>query len=150
MHGGILKYGVGNWREIAKHVRTRTNRMCAQRWQNSLRPEVRNAKKGMWMKHEDDTLRELVNKHGCKGTWELISAGMEWSRTHKQCRERWNNYLNPKLRLEPWTEGEDAVLLNLYCEFGKLWKPKQFAAALPGRPSQCVKRRFKWLTKKCS
>merc|ERR1712113_597649 len=144
---GVKLYGVSHWSKIAQHVGTRNNKMCAQRWQFSLRPELRVVKKGTWTNQEDDQLRELVRLHGCKGakTWETISEGMNWRRNSKQCRERCENFLDPTLRFDPWTIQEDQRLMSLYDRFSNSWR--KFTDSLPGRTPERVRRRYAWLLK---
>ena len=145
---GVNKYGVPNWILVAKHVKTRNNKMCAQRWRNSLRPGIKVLKKGKWSAEEDDQLREMVSKYDCQDghTWELVSEGMGFTRNVKQCSERWENFLDPSLRLGPWTAEEDACLLRLHSEFGNAWK--QFASILKGRSAERIRRHFSQLNKK--
>jgi len=139
---GVKKYGVPNWVLVAKHVKTRNNKMCAQRWRNCLRPEIKVAKKGTWSAKEDDQLRQIVSKCDCKDghAWELASEGMGFTRNSKQCRERWTNFLDPRLRLGPWTADEDECLLRLHSKFGNAWK--KFTSILIGRSAERIRRHF--------
>jgi len=145
---GVKKYGVPNWVLVAKHVKTRNNKMCAQRWRNCLRPEIKVAKKGTWSAEEDEQLRQIVSKCDCKDghAWELVSKGMGFTRNIKQCRERWENFLDPSLRLGPWTPEEDACLLRLHGEFGNAWK--KIASVLNGRSAERIRRHYSQLKKK--
>jgi hypothetical protein len=36
----------------------------------------------------------------------------------KQCRERWNNYLDPNLNKGPWTKAEEIVLFEHISKVG--------------------------------
>ena len=146
---GVRLYKVPNWKKISKHVGTRTNKMCAQRWYCTLRPEVRLMKKGRWTKEEDDKLRQILLKEDEKNerAWNRASEAMGFSRNILQCRERWNNFLDPSLRFEPWTAEEDALLLRLQAEFGNKWKQFAREPELAGRSTERIRRRFKLLTK---
>ena len=148
LEAGIKKYGIPNWVMVAKHVKTRNNKMCAQRWRNCLRPETKAAKKGKWSEVEDEQLRQIVRKYGCGdgSLWEKASEGMRFTRNSKQCRERWTNFLDPTLRLGPWTKEEDDYLLHLHSRFGNAWK--KFASILTGRSAERIRRRFSILTGK--
>ena len=42
-------------------------------------------------------------------------------RTGRQIRDRWNNYLNPKIIHEPFTRDDDIKLWNAGRELGKKW-----------------------------
>ena len=145
LEAGIKLYGIPNWVMVATHVKTRNNKMCAQRWRNCLRPETKAAKKGKWSEAEDEQLRQIVRKYGCGdgSLWEKASEDMGFTRNSKQCRERWTNFLDPTLRLGPWTEDEDAYLLHLHNEFGNAWK--KFASILTGRSAERIRRRYSML-----
>lgn len=45
----------------------------------------------------------------------------EYFRLQKDCREKWRNYLNPKVSKKEWTEEEDAKLLRLVEHYGLRW-----------------------------
>ncbi|OHS97993.1 hypothetical protein TRFO_09164 [Tritrichomonas foetus] len=68
---------------------------------------------------EDDKLLKLVQTHGSKN-WITIAQLME-TRNPRQCRERWNNYLNPDLRKDTWSKEEDDLLDDKYSEYGPKW-----------------------------
>lgn len=68
---------------------------------------------------EDAQLTELVNTYGSKD-WIHISKLMV-TRNPRQCRERWNNYLNPDLRTDPWSAEEDKLLDEKFAEYGAKW-----------------------------
>ena len=68
---------------------------------------------------EDVKLHRLVMQFGTKD-WIKISQLME-TRNPRQCRERWNNYVNPALRTDPWTPEEDMILDQKYAEYGPKW-----------------------------
>lgn len=68
---------------------------------------------------EDEKLKMLVLSHGTS-SWGFI-AQLMGTRNHRQCRERWKNYINPALRNDPWTLEEDQLLVDKYAEFGPKW-----------------------------
>merc|ERR1712176_670618 len=136
------------WNHIANHVKTRNNRMCAQRWHNHLKPGARRTKKGNWTNDEDKQLRSLVKTHGC--AWTKVGNGMP-SHTDKQCRYRWVNYLDPELRHCPFTAAEDALLLKLHTQHGGKYKPRHYAQAMSmegfPRSVERIKRRLNKIIK---
>jgi hypothetical protein len=67
-------------------------------------------------------------------------------RTSKQCRERWNNYLDPTLVHTAFTEEEDKLILSLHQEYGSKWA--MISRQLSGRTENSVKLRFHTLQKK--
>jgi len=69
---------------------------------------------------EDSYLLELVNEHG-EDDWALISSLMK-GRNTRQCRERWNKYLSPRVNTSPWSKEEDFLLETKFKEMGARWK----------------------------
>ena len=69
---------------------------------------------------EDIMLVKLIQRFGTDD-WKKISNNIP-HRNARQCKERWNNFLCPKLNKNPWTEAEDALLLEKYKIFGSQWK----------------------------
>lgn len=93
---------------------------------------------------EDAKLRKLVMDYGGRPNWRSISAKMK-TRTPRQCRERFQNYLNPKIKVNNWTEEENQILLEKYQEFGNQWnKISQF---IEGRTGNAVRNQFQLLTR---
>lgn len=157
---GIEQYGENNWRMVAKIVGTRdagksppsVNNIkihlfndsltvkCMQRWEKGLKPGII---KGRWSEEEDRALVYLVSQ-GYKN-WGQVAQHMP-GRTSKQCRERWNHYLDPTLIHTPFTEEEDQLLLSLQSEHGNKWA--LIARNIPGRTENAVKLRHHALMKK--
>ena len=87
---------------------------------------------------EDSQLRLLVQELGCDN-WAAIASKMP-GRNSRQCRERWNNYLSPKINNNEWTAEEDEILLEKYEEYGPRWVI--IAKYLNRRTDQMVKNRY--------
>ena len=68
---------------------------------------------------EDQQLRTLVEVNGFKD-WKIVSSFMQ-NRTARQCRERYNDYLNPALNKGEWTIDEEKKLIELIQQYGKKW-----------------------------
>lgn len=68
---------------------------------------------------EDAKLLNLVQQYGAKN-WIKISQLME-TRNPRQCRERYNNYINPNLRKDEWKKEEDDLIEEKVLEFGPKW-----------------------------
>ena len=83
-------------------------------------------------------LCELVARFG-EDNWKLVSMCMR-SRSVRQCRERWRNYLSPRVVNAPWTVAEDFLLESKFREFGPKWKT--IAAFFPMRTDIQVKNRI--------
>ena len=87
---------------------------------------------------EDKMLRKLVSSYGTDN-WKKIASMME-ERNSRQCRERWLNYLSPKLNKSKWTEYEDEFLIEMIERHGKHWV--KIADFFPGRTDQMLKNRY--------
>jgi hypothetical protein len=78
-----------------------------------------NVLKNKFTADEDRMLLELVRRLGDKD-WINVSLAMG-VRNARQCRERYNNYLNPELRKDDWTPAEDEILERKYSQLGPKW-----------------------------
>ena len=128
----VVQFKGKNWKKVAEGLDGRTDVQCLHRWQKVLNPEL---VKGPWSKEEDDTVMQLVHKHGPK-KWSLIASFLP-GRIGKQCRERWHNHLNPDIKKEGWTPEEDSTVINTHRVYGTKWA--KIAALLPGRTENAIK-----------
>jgi hypothetical protein len=96
-------------------------------------------KRSHFTHEEDRDLINLVNVFG--NNWDLISEMMK-SRTRKQCRERYWNFLSPTIINPPWTKEEISKLINLVGIHGSKWK--FLMPFFPGRSESNLKN--KWLS----
>jgi hypothetical protein len=55
-----------------------------------------------------------------KVDWKVVGRLMG-GRTARQCRERYRNYLAPAVRIAPWTEAEESLLVAKFAELGPKW-----------------------------
>ena len=94
-------------------------------------------------KHEDDILCQLVAIYG-ENDWRHLSKKMD-GRNSRQCRERWQYYLNPNLNVGDWTQEEDQLILSKLEEYGRKWMIiKTF---FNNRTDAMIKNRYKALIK---
>jgi hypothetical protein len=110
-----------------------------------------NTKKALakaWFKSEDECLLDLVlqMKHPLK--WSLIASNLSSQnlnpgvpeRTGKQCRERYVNHLNPRLKTTDFTPIEDATIWRMFATVGTKWAI--MSKIIPGRTDNNLKNRF--------
>jgi hypothetical protein len=93
---------------------------------------------------EDALLIESVHTHG-SSDWSLIASLLP-GRNLRQCRERWNNYVNPALTHQEWTQSEDAFLLEKFNQLGPKWE--LIAAFFPGRGKNNIRNHYSTLQRK--
>jgi hypothetical protein len=83
-------------------------------------------------------LRSFVDTFGTK-SWDDIVRWLP-NRSPRQCRDRYNNYLQESLVICPWTPEEDAVVIQQYHEIGPKWV--EIGKMLRGRSGNNVKNRW--------
>ena len=100
-----------------------------------------------WTEEEDDQLRKLVAEFGPK-KWVFVASKME-NKGGKQCRRRWQNYLNcDNNKQGGWSPEEDEVLMTKHKIVGNKWT--EIAKAVGGRTDNAVKNRYAALIAKHS
>ncbi|XRB07537.1 transcription factor myb3r-5 [Pycnococcus provasolii] len=99
---------------------------------------TRKSSKGGWTPEEDDVLRRAVQAQDGKN-WKKVAEYFP-DRTDVQCLHRWQKVLNPNLVKGPWSDDEDAKIIELVRVHGPT-KWSVIAQKLPGRiGKQCRER----------
>mmetsp|Transcript_14451 Transcript_14451/g.40234 ORF Transcript_14451/g.40234 Transcript_14451/m.40234 type:complete len:650 (-) Transcript_14451:164-2113(-) len=92
-----------------------------------------------WTKEEDALLLSIVQSMRIPMKWSLVAQSLP-ERTGKQCRERYVNHLNPRLKVTDWSPTEDATIFHLYNTIGSHWA--KMSKIIPGRTDNGIKNRF--------
>lgn len=135
----VDQHGPKNWKMISQRLGSvRDKVQCLHRYNKVLKPGLQ---KGPWTVEEDTVLLNVVLKDGDPKSvkWSEIALHLN-GRIGKQCRERWNNHVNPEIRKGKWSIKEDALLFEAQLVFGNRWT--EIAKLLPGRTENNVKNRF--------
>lgn len=93
-------------------------------------------KGGVWKNSEDEILKAAVMKYG-KQQWARVASLLN-RKSAKQCKARWNEWLDPSVRKVEWSRSEDEKLLHLAKLMPAQWRT---IGPLVGRTAgQCQER----------
>lgn len=95
-------------------------------------------------KEEDDQLCRLVHQYGVNN-WNFVADRMQ-TRSARQCRERYVNYLSPDVRNGKWTAEEETLLRQMVEEHGPRWT--RIVQYFPGRSAVNLKNQWSVLSSK--
>ena len=99
---------------------------------------------GQWSQAEDELLmnfvRDNLNWKECATHLNSLIFGNLSVRTAKQCKERWNNHLNPANKKGRWSLAEDLELMQVFLELGSRWS--LISKRLENRTENAVKNRI--------
>ncbi len=98
-----------------------------------------------WTTEEDALLASLVSGFVHSKRWASLSRQMP-GRNGKQCRERWNNHLDPGVNTGPFSIEEDCLIVKLQAKFGNKWA--KIRASMPKRGDNSIKNRWNSSLKK--
>ena len=125
---------IRNFTQISRKMPGRSAAQCSFRW-NKIKKGL---KKGQWSLYEDKLLREWIKQNGPR-KWEQCGKFIH-GRSGKQCREHWNNCLNPELIKGEWTIEEDFLIMHFYEKCNGSWK--KIIHLFNGRTENSIKNRF--------
>ena len=148
----IEELGTADWTRVAQHVRGRTAQQCMSRWVKALKI---GEEKGPWTEAEDAIIRAAVMAAGGNPSevcWAEVVLKVP-GRLGKQCRERWQNRLDPNITkkpFEPEVRGGSLGPRRAHCLAPR---PLTFAPPLPPhtrthhrRTAACLRRSGAWGT----
>lgn len=105
----LIKYPVQVACQVSEDA---TPSQCQNRYQRTLDPALKHK---AWSRDEDSRLRLAVQAHGT--SWVDVASAVP-GRNNDQCRDRWNDILNPAVAKGKWTEEEDQDLLAAVQQLG--------------------------------
>ena len=98
-------------------------------------------KVGQWTNVEDEVLKAAISKYGLN-QWARC-ASLIAKKTAKQCKQRWQEWLDPGLKKTEWSREEDEKLLTMAKLLPTQWRT---IAPIVGRSAtQCLERYQKLL-----
>ena len=104
---------------------------------NSGKSEIK-LRKGQWSLSEDRLLKEWIKRNG-PYNWEQCGRFIK-GRNGKQCREHWNECLNPELVKGEWTAEDDFLIMYFYEKCNGSWS--KIINLFNGRNKNSIKNRF--------
>jgi hypothetical protein len=135
----LLKYvkDVGHkWTFISKKMTNRSAKQCMLKYYNTVENDTRQN----WSYEEDKILIEWVKSFKNKNIkWKKCADLLE-SRSEKQCKERWVNYLNPEVKKGKWNVEEHVRYIKFLFIKGCDWH--FISKGLRSRPENLVKNYF--------
>jgi hypothetical protein len=109
------------------------NHLC-----ESLEDECQESKKRIFTEEEDAIIRHYYEDLNIKD-WKIISTYLK-NRTSKNCRDRYQNYLDPKIMNKPFSLEDEELLIELVAKYGKKWKT--IASQMNNRSADSVKNKW--------
>lgn len=100
---------------------------------------TRRSTRSSFTKKEDEKLQKICAAMGNNISWAKVAKKIP-SKTAKQCRDRWTNYLSQDFTSTPWTPAEDKRLESLVETMGKSWVA--ISRVMPGRSANNIKNRW--------
>ncbi|TID29684.1 hypothetical protein CANINC_001804 [Pichia inconspicua] len=97
---------------------------------------------GLWTNVEDEILKAAIAKYGLN-QWSRVSSLLT-RKNATQCKLRWQEWLDPRIKKHDWSVDEDKQLLNLAILRPNQWS--SIALILNRTANQCIERYQELLT----
>ncbi|CAL1292294.1 unnamed protein product [Larinioides sclopetarius] len=133
---------IGNyipWIQAHLYIEGRTNEQIATHYRFALEQSL---DRSPWTKEEDAMILAGVKKFGIK-KWIKIGKYLP-NRTYPTIKGRYIWYLNPTMKIGPWSDEEHFKLIELVKKHG-FGKWGEVARQLPGRPTAAIKKHISTL-----
>ena len=124
--------------ELSQPLNNEHSKIDPKKTKKSKKSKKISVKKGQWSSQEDKLLEQWVKTNGPKN-WEACGRFIQ-GRKGKQCREHWNNCLNPELKKGNWGPEEDFLIMFFYEKCKGSWK--KIIPLFDGRIENSIKNRF--------
>ena len=124
--------------ELSQPLNHEQSKIEPKKTKKSKKSKKISVKKGQWSSQEDKLLEQWVKTNGPKN-WEACGRFIQ-GRKGKQCREHWNNCLNPELKKGNWGPEEDFLIMFFYEKCKGSWK--KIIPLFDGRIENSIKNRF--------
>ncbi|CAD8193466.1 unnamed protein product [Paramecium octaurelia] len=126
------------WLLVAQKMEQRNASQCCQRWKRLQQSKgIHQNKAKRWTQTEDKALLQIFKQVG--PCWNTIAKQIQ-SKTGKQVRRRYKNFLDPNLNHGPMTVQEDERIYQEYLKHGSQWS--KISEKMPGRSENMIKNRF--------
>lgn len=97
---------------------------------------------GLWTNVEDEILKAAISKYGLN-QWSRVSSLLT-RKNAKQCKLRWQEWLDPRIKKHDWSVEEDKQLLNLTNLRPNQWG--SISLTMNRTANQCIERYQELLT----
>ena len=107
--------------------------------QSIQKPVIKKRKTKVKFTPLEDKLLQVLVENSTEIDWNAIAAQF-YKRNARQCRERWQNYVNPQIRNKEWKPEEDQEILMKVGLVGFHWNA--IARTMNGRSGNAVRNRY--------
>lgn len=91
----VAQHGERRWTLVARHVGTRSDAQCYERWMSVFKP----SRRGSWTAEEDRQLMRTVDRLSAQGEFHFgdVAREMGFTRSRKGCYARYKRLQRPKV-----------------------------------------------------